>query len=296
MLSLRVCLCTVLLSISVRGYNYSIYGWSMSGADVVSAVKGTSAVLPCTFTLPPPGVALNGSVIWYRGKQSAGNLVFNCTHPGSGPSGCDTTTQEAGGGRFGFVGNLSRRDASIMVERLNWSDGGWYRCRVELNVGKFQTVVLTNLSVGANSNPLIYVLVVLVLLLLVCVLLAVSWKKKVHIWLMGFIRGTKRNVSRSEQEQKPPQSVQDSSLLYDNIAPSSNNKEQSDSFTYASILTGLGKARKPQAEDQEQPDSCTYATILIRGEKASKPQAEDQGGQKQEAGPPDVIYAEVVKK
>ncbi|XP_072903892.1 uncharacterized protein [Hemitrygon akajei] len=227
----------------------------MSGADVVSAVEGASAVLPCTFTHPTPDVALNGSVIWYREKSGDTKLVFKCTYPGSGPSGCDTTTQEAGGGRFGFVGNLSRRDASIMVERLKRSDGGRYRCRVELNVGNFQTAVLTDLSVRGNLNSLIYVLVVLVLLLLVCVLLAVSWKKKVHIWLMGFNRGTKRNVprsTRSEQEQKPPQS--------------------------------------------EQPDSCTYATILIRGEKASKPQAEDQGGQKQEAGPPEVIYAEVVKK
>ncbi|XP_059830000.1 uncharacterized protein LOC132396475 [Hypanus sabinus] len=385
----------------------------MSGADEVSAVEGASAVLPCTFTHPPPDVALNGSVIWNKTEPGATKPVFKCTYPGSGPSGCDTTTQEAGGGRFGFVGNLSRRDASIMVEPLNRSDGGRYRCRVELNVNSFQTVVPTDLSVRApnesvsvmtgtegasatlpcvftrprqsltahtvtwmrkdpyriivtfrhhgngswvaengvtryelvedlelgsawirikqlrvedshsylclaefrnmkhdyssdrehitppfihvfqseirlqvrpansNSNSLIYVLVVLVLLLPVCVLLAVSWKKKVHIWLMGFIRGTKRNVppsTRSEQEQKPPQS------------------EQSDSFTYANISTGLGKARKPQTEDQEQPDSCTYATILMRGEKGSKPQAEDQGGQKQEAGPPEVIYAAVVKK
>ncbi|XP_072904068.1 uncharacterized protein [Hemitrygon akajei] len=280
MLSLRVCLCTVLLSVSVRGYKFSLKGWSMSGADEVSAVEGASAVLPCTFTHPPKDSVLSGSVIWYR-ETGAKKLVFKCTYPGSCPSGSDTTTQEAGGGRFGFVGNLSRRDASIMVERLKQSDGGRYRCRVELNVDKFETQDLTDLSVRGNLNSLIYVLVVLVLLLLVCVLLAVSWKKKVHIWLMGFIRGTKRNVprsTRSEQEQKPPQS------------------EQSDSFTYASILTEPGKARKPQTEDQEQPDSCTYATILIRGEKASKPQAEDQGGQKQEAGPPEVIYAEVVKK
>ncbi|XP_072904064.1 sialoadhesin-like [Hemitrygon akajei] len=152
MLSLRVCLCTVLLSVSVRGYNYSFNGWSMSGADVVSAVEGASAVLPCTFTHPPPDVALNGSVIWYREKSGATKPVFKCTYPGSGPSWCDTTTQGAGGGRFGFVGNLSRRDASIMVERLNRSDGGRYRCRVELNVGKFNTAVLTDLSVRAPGE------------------------------------------------------------------------------------------------------------------------------------------------
>ncbi|XP_059829793.1 uncharacterized protein LOC132396284 [Hypanus sabinus] len=39
-----------------------------------------------------------------------------------------------------------------MVERLNRSDGGRYWCRVELNVGKFRTVLLTNLSVGAPNE------------------------------------------------------------------------------------------------------------------------------------------------
>ncbi|XP_051876397.1 uncharacterized protein LOC127572805 [Pristis pectinata] len=39
-----------------------------------------------------------------------------------------------------------------MVERLNREDGGLYRCRVELNVGKFQSPVLTELSVRAPDG------------------------------------------------------------------------------------------------------------------------------------------------
>ncbi|XP_072903855.1 uncharacterized protein [Hemitrygon akajei] len=39
-----------------------------------------------------------------------------------------------------------------MVERLKRSDGGRYRCRVELNVGNFQTAVLTDLSVRAPNE------------------------------------------------------------------------------------------------------------------------------------------------
>ncbi|XP_072904069.1 uncharacterized protein [Hemitrygon akajei] len=199
--------------------------------------------------------------------------------------------------RYELIGDPNLGNSSTRIKQLRVEDSHSYLCLAGFRESKhdyssdrdstkpqyihvFQSEIRLQVTPG-NLNSLIYVLVVLVLLLLVCVLLAVSWKKKVHIWLMGFIRGTKRNVprsTRSEQEQKPPQS------------------EQSDSFTYASILTEPGKARKPQTEDQEQPDSCTYATILIRGEKASKPQAEDQGGQKQEAGPPEVIYAEVVKK
>ncbi|XP_072903859.1 uncharacterized protein [Hemitrygon akajei] len=136
----------------LQACDYSTKGWSISGADEVSAVEGASAVLPCTFTHPPPDVVLSGSVIWNKTESGDTKTVFKCTYPGSGPSGCDTTTQEAGGGRFGFVGNLSRRDASIMVERLKRSDGGRYWCRVELNVGKFQTAVLTDLFVRAPGE------------------------------------------------------------------------------------------------------------------------------------------------
>ncbi|XP_072113196.1 uncharacterized protein [Mobula birostris] len=152
MLSLRVCLCTVLLSVSVRGHNYSLNGWSMSGADVVSAVEGASAVLPWTFTHPPTDLVPSGTVIWYKTEQGARKPVFNCTYPSSGRSWCDTTTLKTGGGRFGFVGNLSQRDASIMVQRLNRSDGGRYQCRVELNIDKFETAVLTDLSVRAPGE------------------------------------------------------------------------------------------------------------------------------------------------
>ncbi|XP_062903805.1 uncharacterized protein LOC134346381 [Mobula hypostoma] len=151
MRSLWVCLYTVLLSVSVQGYNWSIYGWSMSGADVVSAVEGASAVLPWTFTHPPTDLVPSGTLIWYRVESGARKLVFNCSYPDSGRSWCDTTLK-TGRGQFGFVGNLSRRDASIMMQRLNRSDGGRYWCRLELNIGKIQTAVLTELSVRAPGE------------------------------------------------------------------------------------------------------------------------------------------------
>ncbi|XP_051875943.1 uncharacterized protein LOC127572574 [Pristis pectinata] len=39
-----------------------------------------------------------------------------------------------------------------MVERLSREDGGRYRCRVKLNVGTFQTLILTALSVRAPDG------------------------------------------------------------------------------------------------------------------------------------------------
>ncbi|XP_051875791.1 sialic acid-binding Ig-like lectin 15, partial [Pristis pectinata] len=101
MYSLRICLCAVLLSVSVQGYNYSFNGWSLSGADEVSAVEGDSAVLPCTFTHPPSDLALTGSVIWFRRKREsdADISVFTCTYPDPGPTRCDGATQAAGRGR-----------------------------------------------------------------------------------------------------------------------------------------------------------------------------------------------------
>ncbi|XP_032873095.1 sialic acid-binding Ig-like lectin 15 [Amblyraja radiata] len=150
MWSLRVCLCTVLLSVSVQGYNFSYKSWTISGADVVSAVEGTSAVLPCTFTHPPTDHNLIGSVLWYRRKSGGDHLVFNCTY--LNPDRCtgEEVTPATGSGLLRFVGNLRQRDASIMVERLSREDdGAWYRCRVELNVGNLHAVDPTRLTVRA---------------------------------------------------------------------------------------------------------------------------------------------------
>ncbi|XP_069739668.1 uncharacterized protein [Narcine bancroftii] len=150
-----VCLCGILLSISVQGYNYSYQGWTMSGADVVSAVEGASAVLPFHFTHPPTEKTLTGTIKWYKiksGVKSVPQLVFNCTYPGLGSSRCDWATQEVGGRRFTFVGNLSRRDASVMMDRLSREDEAWYWCRMDLNINSFQTVVATNLTVRAPDG------------------------------------------------------------------------------------------------------------------------------------------------
>ncbi|XP_032874368.1 uncharacterized protein LOC116971356 [Amblyraja radiata] len=119
----------------------------MSGADEVSAVEGASAVLPCTFTHPGIDHNLSGSVLWYKRTSLNPSIAFNCTFAGPGRSQCDEVTQEAGGSRFRFVGNLREGDASIMMERLRWEDWDIYRCRLELSVGNFQSVIPTQLTV-----------------------------------------------------------------------------------------------------------------------------------------------------
>ncbi|XP_032874362.1 uncharacterized protein LOC116971354 [Amblyraja radiata] len=152
MCSLWVCLCTVLLSVSVHGYNISLNGWTISGADVVSAVEGASAVLPCRFTYPPTDRTLTGSVLWHNKLSSEPHsLVLSCTYPSHGPFRCDEVTQEAGS-RFKFVGNLRERDASIMVAPLRREDSDKYRCRLELNVGKFESLIPTQLTVEAPGG------------------------------------------------------------------------------------------------------------------------------------------------
>ncbi|XP_072903863.1 uncharacterized protein [Hemitrygon akajei] len=229
----------------------------------MTGTEGALATLPCVFTWPRQNLTAH-TVTWMRKDPYQHIVTFRRYENGSWAA-------ENGVTRYELVGDPELGNASTRIKELNAEDSHSYLCLADFRKSEhdysinrdrvnppfihvFQSEIQLQVR-PSNSNSLIYVVVVLVLLLLVCVLLAVSWKKKVHIWLMGFNRGTKRNVprlTRSEQEQKPPQS--------------------------------------------EQPDSCTYATILIRDEKASKPQAEDQGGQKQEAGPPEVIYAEVVKK
>ncbi|XP_055521110.1 uncharacterized protein LOC129715273 isoform X2 [Leucoraja erinacea] len=151
--SIRVCLCSALLSVSVLGYNFSSNGWTISGADELSAMEGANAVLPCTFTHPPTDRILTGSVLWHKRKSGVESVVFNCTYPGPGRSLCDEVTQEAGGSRCRFVGNLRQRDVSIMVGRLSREDdGATFRCQVDLNIGSFHTVVPTRLTVISSGE------------------------------------------------------------------------------------------------------------------------------------------------
>ncbi|XP_048450939.1 uncharacterized protein LOC109922807 isoform X4 [Rhincodon typus] len=148
MRSLYVCLSAVLLSVLVRGYNFSLNGWSMTGADSVSAEKGGSAVLPCSFTHPDTNLTLTGSVIW---KSQNKDVIFKCAYHSQGEL-CENVIQRDGGNRFRFVGNLSNKDASIIIDGLGQEDKGSYRCRVELNIGKFETQTPTKLEVKAQSQ------------------------------------------------------------------------------------------------------------------------------------------------
>ncbi|XP_072448658.1 junctional adhesion molecule-like [Chiloscyllium punctatum] len=148
MRSLYVCLSAVLLSVSVRGHTDSANGWSITIADGVRAEEGGSAVLPCSFTHPDTNLTLTGSILWYKGKSRA--LIFKCTDPGPDHSQgelCENVIMRDGGNRFRFVGNLSNKDASIMMEGLSREDAGSYRCRVELNIGKCQPRYRTRLKV-----------------------------------------------------------------------------------------------------------------------------------------------------
>ncbi|XP_062905821.1 uncharacterized protein LOC134347359 [Mobula hypostoma] len=266
--------------------------------SVMTGTEGASATLPCEFTRSPQSLTAH-TVTWMRKDPYRHIVTFRRYENGSWAA-------ENGVTRYELVRDPERGNAFIRIKQLSMNDSHSYLCLAAFRkkshnyssyrdhvkppfIHVFQSEIQLQVR-PANSNSHIYVLLVLVPLFLVCVL-AASWKKKVHLWLMGRIRGTKRNVPRltqSEQEQKPPESVHDSSPLYDNIIPSSNNKVQDSSPVYDNIV--------PSSNKKEQPDSCTYASILFGGEKASKPQAKDQGGQKQEAGPAEVIYAAVVKK
>ncbi|XP_060698522.1 uncharacterized protein LOC132826572 isoform X2 [Hemiscyllium ocellatum] len=153
MRSLSVCLSAVLLSVSVRGHTLSANGWSMTIVDGVWAEEGGSAVLPCSFTHPDTNLTLTGSILWYKEETRA--FIFNCTDPGPDHSQgelCENVIQRDGGNRFRFVGNLTNKDASIMMEGLSREDAGSYRCRVELNIEKFGSRKGTRLEVKASQE------------------------------------------------------------------------------------------------------------------------------------------------
>ncbi|XP_048451109.1 uncharacterized protein LOC125482802 [Rhincodon typus] len=124
----------------------------MTVADNVRAEKGASAVLPCSFTHPDTNLTLTGSVVWI--KYFTG-VIFKCTYPGPDHSQgelCENVIQRDGGNRFRFVGNLSNKDVSIMMEGLSQEDAGLYRWRVDLNIGSIGTARGTCLEVKAAQG------------------------------------------------------------------------------------------------------------------------------------------------
>ncbi|XP_060678794.1 sialic acid-binding Ig-like lectin 15 [Hemiscyllium ocellatum] len=153
MKSLYICLSAVLLSVSVQGHTDSANGWSMTIADEVRAEEGGSAVLPCSFTHPDTHLTLTGSILWC--KEESRSFIFKCTYSGPDHSQgelCENVRQRDGGNRFRFVGSLTNKDASVMMEGLSREDVGFYRCRVELNIGNFQTWYGTRLEVEAAQG------------------------------------------------------------------------------------------------------------------------------------------------
>ncbi|XP_072113664.1 uncharacterized protein [Mobula birostris] len=93
--------------------------WTIPYADDVFAMEGGSALLPCTVI----DLTLPYTVTWLKSDLWGYNAVAKCTYHSPFHSQCSNMIQEAEGGRIIFVGDLSKGDASIMVQRLKRSDG-----------------------------------------------------------------------------------------------------------------------------------------------------------------------------
>ncbi|XP_060690388.1 sialic acid-binding Ig-like lectin 15 isoform X1 [Hemiscyllium ocellatum] len=154
----------------------------MTIADGVRAEEGGSAVLPCSFTHPDAHLTLTGSILWHKAETQA--LIFKCTYPGPDHSQgelCENVRQRDGRNRFRFVGNLSNKDASIMMEGLNQEDAGSYRCRVELNINNFGSGKGTRLEVEVNRTEptTVYLPVIPTLLILpICFIIFINFSNK----------------------------------------------------------------------------------------------------------------------
>ncbi|XP_032874708.1 sodium channel subunit beta-2-like [Amblyraja radiata] len=144
MMILSTWLPTVLLLVSVHG--------NTATADEVFAVEGGSAVLPCTFTLPATDHILKLKLRWFKGDLRGMNAIITCLFTAPFHSSCDEVRHEARGDRFKFIGNLSRGDASIMVERLGQEDNGLYQCNVNNIDGRPLLQKVIHLTMRAHST------------------------------------------------------------------------------------------------------------------------------------------------
>ncbi|XP_072113663.1 uncharacterized protein [Mobula birostris] len=122
--------------------------WTIPYADDVFAMEGGSALLPCTVI----DLTLPYTVTWLKSDLWGYNAVAKCTYHSPFHSQCSNMIQEAEGGRIIFVGDLSKGDASIMVQRLKRSDGGQYQCYIPDISGMFVTMGYTQLTVRASDG------------------------------------------------------------------------------------------------------------------------------------------------
>ncbi|XP_055488088.1 hepatitis A virus cellular receptor 1-like isoform X2 [Leucoraja erinacea] len=147
MMILSTWLPTVLLLVSVHG--------NTATADAVFAVEGGSAVLPCTFTLPATDHIIKLKLHWFKGDLRRLDAVITCQFTAPFHSSCDEVKHEARRDRFKFIGNLSRRDASLKVEQLGQEDNGLYQCNVNNIDGHPLLQKVIHLTVRARNVSLV---------------------------------------------------------------------------------------------------------------------------------------------
>uniref|UniRef100_H3A347 Ig-like domain-containing protein n=1 Tax=Latimeria chalumnae TaxID=7897 RepID=H3A347_LATCH len=127
--------------------------WSMKVFKDVTVIKGTSVVLPCTFTHPDAVYSRRITAIW-RIRGFDGQEIFCCTVEGTSAD-CIVSKNEKS--RYRLVGDLRQNNLSLQIDNVRYEDSEKYFCRVELNKkagGFFQTIDGTALHVIAPPTIL----------------------------------------------------------------------------------------------------------------------------------------------
>ncbi|XP_064409626.1 sialic acid-binding Ig-like lectin 15 [Latimeria chalumnae] len=104
----------------------------LSSVDVtaqVYAVKGQSAILPCSFTLQSYEGPI--SVIWRTDEIFRGPVIFQCINDTAGKR-YNCTTEKNNEGRYQLAGDLRQNNASLLIEKVSYQDSKKYFCRVEI--------------------------------------------------------------------------------------------------------------------------------------------------------------------
>uniref|UniRef100_UPI00398E3737 sialic acid-binding Ig-like lectin 13 isoform X2 n=1 Tax=Pristiophorus japonicus TaxID=55135 RepID=UPI00398E3737 len=126
--------CTLLQAVSGE--------WSLEVPQEISAVRGSCVVIPCAFHCPQNLNSSRMAKIWYKGHDSAHNVIFHSTKTG--------TVREDFCGRTYFL--MEWGNCTLEIKNISASDQDDYLFRVEVTAEPKSTYTYRNSKVRVNVS------------------------------------------------------------------------------------------------------------------------------------------------
>uniref|UniRef100_A0A3Q0SBT7 Ig-like domain-containing protein n=1 Tax=Amphilophus citrinellus TaxID=61819 RepID=A0A3Q0SBT7_AMPCI len=132
----KVRTCLALIAVCV----YLSSSWTVNVPPSVKGLLGSCVVIPCSYNYPdPPNVVKNFTGIWYHDKDQA---IYHSDA---------SKILEQFRTRTQLLGDVSKKNCTLMIDNLQQSDGGPFYFRIEIK-GELDLSVQEELKEGQNVS------------------------------------------------------------------------------------------------------------------------------------------------